>query len=386
MTRFCALCRAPLTKPNNSNEHIIPNAIGGRKKMRNFLCKRCNNDTGRKWDNELCDQLKPFCTMLGVKRQKGENQPVPIKGSNGKEFILNTDASISIPHTIRREHALADKTEVIIETSSIKKAKRILAQEVAARCDRTDLDVEKILSNAAFPRNHIQAPLRMSLPLFLSGQGAGRSIVKSCLALAYQAGLSVNDCEYARRYLEETGDACFGHYNKTDLVKNRPTGICFHSVCVSGDPTTGLVLGYVEYFSYQRIIARLSDNYHGDAFVTCYAIDPMSGEELDLDVALNFSSDAIPAILANRKVDEGKVEDCLKSLLGMCFKNLMITNVIENANEKCGFKSTQSLSGEQFEKWSNIVADGLARAFLGVSDNHPLSPRGGDASDKDLTS
>lgn len=374
MTKFCALCRTSLTKLNNdSNEHIIPQAIGGRKRVHNFLCRSCNNDTGRMWDKELCDQLKPFCTMLGVKRQKGENQPVPMRGVDDKEFVLNSDASLSIPHAIRRVRALSDQTEVIIETKSIEEARNILVQEVTARPGRSDLNVEEILANATFPQDHMQAPLRMSLPLFLSGEGAGRSIVKSCLALAYRSGLSVDDCENARRYLEGTGEICFGHYNETDLVKNRPVGICFHTVCVSGDPTKGLILGYVEYFGYQRIVVLLSDNYNGETFAICYAIDPASGEELDLDVALDFSRDAIPAILSNEKVNEGKVEECLKTLLGTCLKHLMITNAIENANSKCGVKSNHSLSGEELERWINLVADGLACSFLGISANHPLS-------------
>ena len=384
MTKFCALCRTSLTKPNNdSNEHIIPQAIGGRKKVRNFLCRSCNNDTGRKWDKELCDQLKPFCTMLDIRRQNGENKPVPLKGVDDKEFVLNRDASISIPRYTRVERDLGDTTEVTIEAKSMRDAKRRLVQEARKR---SNLNVEEILSDATSLRDHMQAPLRMSLPLFLSGESAGRSIVKSCLALAYQAGLSVNDCENARRYLEGTGEACFGHYNETDLVKNRPVGICFHSVCVSGDPTKGLILGYVEYFGYQRIVVLLSDNYNGEEFAICYAIDPVSGEELDLDVALDFSCDAIPAVLSNEKVDEGKAEECLKTLLGTCLKHLMITNAIENANSKCGVKSNQSLSGEELERWTNLVADGLARSFLGISANHPLGRQGGDASDEHLTS
>ena len=283
--------------------------------MRDFICRRCNGETGRRWDNELCDQLKPFCTMLGIKRARGTNQPVAIRGADDKKFVLNTDASISIPRNIRTERSLTDKTEVIIEAKSMGEAERLVKQEARKR---RNLNVQEILSNATFLRDQIQAPLRMSLPLFLSGEGAGRSIIKSCLGLAYQAGVSADDCEDARKHLEGAGDACFGHYNEFDLVKNRPVGTCFHCICVCGDPVEGHILAYVENFGYQRIVARLSDNYRGDAFDICHAIDPVSGENLDLDVALEFAQDEIPAILANEKVDDGKVEDCLKGVLATC--------------------------------------------------------------------
>lgn len=183
---------------NRSKEHVIPKSIGGRKTIEDFICTNCNNTAGTECDNELYEQLKPFCTMLGIKRSGKDNQPVEIRGADGKEFILNPDASIAIPHLIRNERAVGDKIEVIIQTKSMKEAKRQLTQEAAKRLH---LDVEKIISNASSLRDQIQAPLRMSLPLFLSGAGAGRSIVKSCLALAYEAGVSIDDCEVARRIL-----------------------------------------------------------------------------------------------------------------------------------------------------------------------------------------
>ena len=373
MTSFCALCQTPgrvhLTTENSSNEHIIPNSIGGRKTARTFICKSCNSETGQSWDNALCDQLKPFCTMLGVKRARGTNQPVAMRGADGKKIVLNPDASISIPHTIRTERTLAGEIEVAIEAKSMQEAKRLLKQEARKR---PNLKVEEILSNATDIREQIQFPLRMSLPLFLSGDDVGRSIIKSCLGLAYQAGVSTDDCEDARKYLKGTGDACFGHYNEIDLVKNRPVGICFHCICVYGDPAQGHILAYVEFFGYQRIVARLSDNYRGDAFSLCYAIDPVSGESLDLDVALEFTQAEVPAILANERVDDGKVEDCLKGVLATCLKHLMTTNAVERANLQCGVKSGQALSEEQFMKWSDLVAHNLALALLGISPDHPL--------------
>ena len=341
MISFCALCQTPLTTENSSNEHIIPNSIGGRKTARTFICKSCNSETGRSWDNALWDQLKPFCTMLGVKRARGTNQPVAMRGADGKKFVLNPDASVSIPHTIRTKRTLAGEIEVAIEAKSMQKAKRLLKQEARKRFS---LKVEEILSNATDIREQIQFPLRMSLPLFLSGDDVGRSIIKSCLGLAYQAGVSTDDCEDARRYLKGTGDACFGHYNEIDLVKNRPVGICFHCICVYGDPAQGHILAYVEFFGYQRIVARLSDNYRGDAFSICHAIDPVSGESLDLDVALEFTQDEVPAILANERVNDGKVEDCLKGVLATCLKHLMTTNAVERANLQCGVKCGQALS------------------------------------------
>ena len=46
------------------------------------------------------------------------------------------------------------------------------------------------------------------------------------------------------------------------------------------------LLAYVEYFSWLRIVACLSQNYGGPSFSHCYAVDLVTGEDLELDVVL----------------------------------------------------------------------------------------------------
>jgi len=47
----CALCDIKITKDNDTKEHIIPNAIGGRKKITGFICKDCNLRSGDEWES-----------------------------------------------------------------------------------------------------------------------------------------------------------------------------------------------------------------------------------------------------------------------------------------------------------------------------------------------
>jgi len=39
----CAICGKNFQDVKDSNEHIIPNALGGRKKIKGFICVDCNN-------------------------------------------------------------------------------------------------------------------------------------------------------------------------------------------------------------------------------------------------------------------------------------------------------------------------------------------------------
>jgi hypothetical protein len=54
---------------------------------------------------------------------------------------------------------------------------------------------------------------------------------------------------------------------------------------------TKQVLGYAEYFGLLRIVSCLTQNYTGDDQEITYAINPMTGYEIDLDIELNFSNE-----------------------------------------------------------------------------------------------
>jgi len=56
----CLICECALTAAKDSEEHVIPNAIGGRWKMRGILCRSCNNTSGVTWDAALAAQLHWF--------------------------------------------------------------------------------------------------------------------------------------------------------------------------------------------------------------------------------------------------------------------------------------------------------------------------------------
>ena len=110
MNKLCALCQTSLTKSNSTKEHVIPNAIGGRKTVRNFICRSCNSETGEKWDSELARQLQPFCTMLDIRRQEGRNQPVEVETVSHRKLIWNLGGSLTIANPTFDERTVDGKT------------------------------------------------------------------------------------------------------------------------------------------------------------------------------------------------------------------------------------------------------------------------------------
>lgn len=82
----CYNCGTTLNQKNRSAEHIIPNAIGGKKKAYNLLCSACNKHYGQTIDQVLANQLGPFGYLLNIPLDRGghsEGNANPFEGVTG---------------------------------------------------------------------------------------------------------------------------------------------------------------------------------------------------------------------------------------------------------------------------------------------------------------
>ena len=120
----CALCETPLDDDYSSSEHVIPNAIGGSKSVRNFICKQCNDKTGADWDKELVAQVQLFCTMWIIQRARGENQPTPVETVKGEKLLLLPDGSMTFPKVIVSKSKIGNAIRVNIEAESKERLKK----------------------------------------------------------------------------------------------------------------------------------------------------------------------------------------------------------------------------------------------------------------------
>ena len=120
----------------------------------------------------------------------------------------------------------------------------------------------------------------------------------------------------------------------------------------------------MEYFGSWRYIARLSKTYDGHAFSHCYAVDPLSGKEVALDVVLEIEPADYERMNEGRNVDFAKVVRELNVLMGAWgemdverARTEAINDAIAFAWETCGIEEGEILSEEQTER--------LAKAIMG---------------------
>ncbi len=301
----CTLCSCLLTPNNNTEEHIIPNAIGGRKRVQGFVCRSCNSDSGAQWDDELAKQLNPFSIHLGIKRQRGHVPPQAFPTASGQSIRVNADGTMTPAKpeiTVTTEEG---KTQIHVVARSGRELRQTLEGLQRKYPQLQDADIDRLILETQ-GESHYSSDLIKISPEF-GGNKAGRSLVKSAVALVFDAGVDPSQCDLALDYLLHEGkEPCFGYYYvpDKDIIVNRPPHCTFHCVYVEGSADSSTLFGYIELFSLWRIVLCLSQTYTGTDFSHKYAIDPVKGEELNLSFNFNLSSSDIQQAYEYRRYDE----------------------------------------------------------------------------------
>jgi hypothetical protein len=311
-TSNCALCNTPLTPSNDSAEHVIANAIGGTWTIKGFICKPCNDMTGRNWDAELAAQLNGLCHFFAIERDRGAIPVETITTTAGETFEMLPDGAFALMRPTVEKTQVGAQTQYHVVARDMTEARQIL-KGIKRKAPNLDIEAElaKAKAKTSFPQGLIK------LPIEIGGVGAGRAMVKSAVAFAHDSKIPATACDQALAYLRDKDAVpCFGYYQATDLMVARPRGVPLHCVAISGNPVTGLLLGYVEYFGLHRAVIQLSEAYSGAEVNRCYAIDPTNGKELDLRVRLEFTRTEIDGIFDYKLCDSKDTMRAASEVLG----------------------------------------------------------------------
>jgi hypothetical protein len=364
---LCALCGSIVTSKSDSREHIIPASIGGRKRVKGFICKACNEKAGEEWDAELAKQLNFFGVFIGITRQGGKKLPDQIVQTvSGKKFLKRADGSITIPKPIYQQVDEGGRVNISVQARTMKEARELAN---LARSRYPNFDVDQALSSASEQFSYLDEQLKIQFDF--GGPKSGRTIVKSALAWAFSCGIDPRDCGPAQRYLTDNDSTpCFGYYYEKDLIMNRPPEV-LHVVAVSGSSDTRQLLGYVEFFGVYRIVVCLSDEYEGDNFTKTLSVDPVSGRHFDLEIDLSLSRRDVMDAFEYKKVPEGAVENAASAVMiaGMNHefareKDRVIKRAIKKGWDACGAKTGELLTAEHMRVLSHIAASEMAPFFL----------------------
>ncbi len=353
----CALCDEKFVSTNNSREHVIAQAIGGRKKVKGFLCKDCNSRCGHTWDTELAEQLNCLSLFFAVDRQCGATPPQKFDTVGGRSVVL-TENGIRLPKPDWKVTITEGLVNIQIQANNRREMRQALT---GLKRQYPSIDVEHSLNKVVEHRAYLDDMIRLGMQF--GGLGSGRSVVKSAFALASDAGVWPAACEEARRYLESGEDPCFGFYYTRDLIQNRPPKTVLHCVAVKST-SDGLLLGYVELFSIYKMVICLSKAYTGPNVSESHALDPHTRQKFNLDVDLAFSLEDIEDIKAYKHYTAAGMEQVLHLAIPVGLQRStdrewksVVPQALNYAWDNCGARVGDTLTHEHIATLSRLFAE-----------------------------
>lgn len=289
----CAICATHISPENDTAEHVIPHAIGGRWTIKGFICRSCNSKTGDRWDAVLAKQLAWIASIVGVARERKPMPKVAVSTTEGEQLFLLADGAYVPRRPLITKADHGDTFDISITCGSKEEVRSHL---MGVKRRHPEVDIEAAMATMTKTRHYIDSPFQTSL--VFGGPEASASLIKTALAAAVNFGLTLDACDVAVTYLRTlVGPFPVDFFFSRDVVKARPDDRILHCVSVRADPASGQALAYVDYFGLWRSIVILSRDYTGPAVSKTYAIDPTLGEEVALDVELDLDEMEVASIL-----------------------------------------------------------------------------------------
>jgi len=292
----CYVCDIEITDENETDEHIIINAIGGRLKSKKLICKKCNSDFGEKIDSLLAKQLNNLSNMLMVKRHRGEAQPIIGKNqTTGEKYILDVGGKPRLYKPTIEKTVTGNKTEFSITARSEKELKDIL-KGIAKK--NPHFNVDEAMKSAKWKTEEFDEPLHFQNTI--GGTDVFRAICKSATNFFIYKNGSPEYIKDLIPYIkgEEEKDIVWMHYQDDlyDLDKDE----CFHIIHLIGKPSERILYCYIEYFSTQKYIVLLNNNYDGEKIKETYFFDLTKIEPIERTLNMDFDRTTLLDLLENK--------------------------------------------------------------------------------------
>lgn len=141
----CIATGAILTEENDSEAHVIPNAIGGRLKPTGVLSRQGNTMIGDLIEAPFLKNYHQIIALLRAKRQRGEHPNFQVEAPDGKIYLIKPDGSLTPgkPEYHAEPHGDGEKVQVVART--MEEMKTMLGR---VKKKYPHFDIEKALQHA----------------------------------------------------------------------------------------------------------------------------------------------------------------------------------------------------------------------------------------------
>lgn len=287
----CYKCGVEITAKNSSIEHIIPNAVGGRLKSSELLCKSCNKEFGNETDSYIGSKI-PFTLLLNIKRDRGK--PYRLEGwdSDGREFHINLNEKTGQLEVKQKEEkpieSKAEDGKTSIKFFSRKQAKDILKKK------KKDFDTEQAYKNIKW-RKPIKRRIFFEEEQ-LEGEIASKAISKIAVNFYIHSGGNPSQIKESINHI--TGRVAltenivnYFYPDDETVYMNRLEDEVSHTLYLKGIKG-GMLYCYVELFTIYQYIVILNKNYRGEGIENLYSFDVLKQKEITEDKKIKLDLDS----------------------------------------------------------------------------------------------
>lgn len=301
----CYVCEKEINRENETEEHILINAIGGTLKSKTLICKKCNSEFGEKIDAELARQLNFFSNMLDIKRDRGVPQNLDVKlKKTGEEILIQSGGKpvLKIPK-IHKKIDQNGKGTITITAPNIKVSRTILK---GLKRTYNQIGVEDILSKATKTTNYLNEQYEVNM--VIGGDMAFRSICKTAINFYMMNNGERKYIEHLIPYIKGKQDViCVKYYYKNLDVIPKNENQVLHSIIIKGNNNEKLLLAYIELFNCCKYIILLNDNYNGSDVNITYYFDILKQNQVDKCNSFYISRDELIKLIESLQIPTDEI-------------------------------------------------------------------------------
>ncbi|MFT4108811.1 HNH endonuclease [Propionicimonas sp.] len=282
----CRLCNSDLTSSNDSEAHIIPNALGGRLKPKGILCKNCNTMLDNLADNALIKAFGDWPTVLNIPRDRGRNPPKILETRNGKIVRVEPHGSITRVDVLYDVAPTEEGYSVEIGAGDMKTVRQLL-KRAAKQFPQLDPSIAEQHAKTV----GIKDDDELKLLLDFSPQATFGGIITAIwLFLILKTGRAFMDHARLASVIKEmrSHGGTFRYFVNGLPGLQGPDVPLNHKIVVRSVPSTGELIAYVEILGVLKV-----GGIFAKSFVPCMALEQIYAYDIlgRQDVSGSFSVD-----------------------------------------------------------------------------------------------
>ncbi|WLD99920.1 HNH endonuclease [Agrobacterium leguminum] len=240
----CSLCGSDLTATNDSEAHVIPNALGGRLKPKGILCRTCNTELDDLADNALVKAFGNWPTLLDIPRDRGQNPPKRLETRDGKTVRMGSDGTVTRIDVLYDVVPIEEGHEVRIGAGDMKTFRQLL-QRAAKQFPQLDPKVaeEHARKIGIDDDDHLKMSLDFSPQAVFGG-----IITAIWLFLIVKTGRAFMDRQRLSQVIKtmQSHGGTFRYLIDGLPGLHGPDVPIGHKIIVRSIPSTGELIAYVE--------------------------------------------------------------------------------------------------------------------------------------------